>query len=330
MSNEDNKLVEKWGYFIPFPEELKDMWTEIGTDGIALFLFLMSMVNRERGDDQVWPSYNYIREHTGLSNRRIRRGQQALIDSGWLKVKKRFSNSVVYTLTRPQTSHSDKNESVHVSQGENNEDASPLKMDPQSSQNDTTFLSERQTSIEELNPDILNPEGKDPLFSQGENSDTPPYQLLLSLYQVLHVSEELAPEKLRDNVVKLAEDLLDLGATEEEVLAKYGDGGWWYTSHWRGQKGSLPSIPFIRETWAQADYQPPKVEEERSWTDYMLNECPKCRGHIGSGSPGVSFCSKCGTFKNDGTHVSPSSDLYSWRHDKFPPEEQIKYPLPDK
>lgn len=39
--------------------------------------------------------------------------------------------------------------------------------------------------------------------------------------------------------------------TPDEIAAHYGPGGWWYSNDWRGQKGELPTLGAIRQTWGQ-------------------------------------------------------------------------------
>lgn len=60
--------------------------------------------------------------------------------------------------------------------------------------------------------------------------------------------------KIRSNagrVAKLAQALKqsDVKPTEEIVLAKYGENGWYYKYHWAGKQGQLPSQKVITETW---------------------------------------------------------------------------------
>lgn len=51
---------------------------------------------------------------------------------------------------------------------------------------------------------------------------------------------------------RLAKNLLEGGYTTELIEKEYGPKGGFYLNDWRGQRGSLPTEPIIKETIAQA------------------------------------------------------------------------------
>jgi len=43
------KLTDKWGFIVPVPEIVIERWREIGTNGVALFVYLRYRTNRTLG-----------------------------------------------------------------------------------------------------------------------------------------------------------------------------------------------------------------------------------------------------------------------------------------
>jgi hypothetical protein len=52
----------------------------------------------------------------------------------------------------------------------------------------------------------------------------------------------------KSRLFKEAKDLYAAGYTENNILAIYGNDGPWYTDDFRGKKGDLPNLAFIRIT----------------------------------------------------------------------------------
>lgn len=77
---------------------------------------------------------------------------------------------------------------------------------------------------------------------------------------ILTVTGWRVPAVPAGRVGKLAKDLLASGVFPHDVLLRFGttdpgEGWWWYTSDWRGQKGQRPDEKGLRECagkWEQA------------------------------------------------------------------------------
>lgn len=93
------KLTDEIGHFTAMPEVVIERWGEIGTDAVALFLYLRYRTNRERGD--AWPGYDRIQADIGWGRRRIKNGIDALEDADLLSRTKRFGKSTIYRLKLP-------------------------------------------------------------------------------------------------------------------------------------------------------------------------------------------------------------------------------------
>ena len=77
---------------------------------------------------------------------------------------------------------------------------------------------------------------------------------------ILTVTGWRVPAVSAGRVGKLAKDLLASGVFPHDVLLRFGttdpgEGWWWYSSDWRGQKGQRPDEKALRELagkWEQA------------------------------------------------------------------------------
>jgi DNA-binding transcriptional regulator GbsR (MarR family) len=86
------------------PDLVIEKWAVLGTDAVAMFLYLRNKTNRQRGHPLqgcAWPKFETMTKETGMSNRRIARALSVLEDKNLLERKKRYGRSVVYTLKRP-------------------------------------------------------------------------------------------------------------------------------------------------------------------------------------------------------------------------------------
>lgn len=66
-----------------------------------LFVYLRYCANSTIEKNVVYQSYDNIEQMTGISRKSISKGVKWLEAHGWLKRKKRFSESAVYTITVP-------------------------------------------------------------------------------------------------------------------------------------------------------------------------------------------------------------------------------------
>ncbi len=155
------KLTDEWGFFTPVPELVIEAMPELGTDAVTLFMYLRYKTHRRKGS--AWPSYTQISEATGWGRRRISNAIKALDAGGWLSKRKRFSNTTVYTLTRPP----------HVGGASSSEmelmdAASNRATEPQKSRNGTTEVAERDATQDLTTQDL-----KDPRQKRARNSAHP-------------------------------------------------------------------------------------------------------------------------------------------------------------
>jgi len=146
-----SKLTDEWGFFTPMPEVVIEAWPQLGTDAIAMFLYLRFKTNKKRG--VAWPSFKEINNSTGLSFRRISRGLKTLENNGLLYRKKRFSLPVEYRLVRPPDIGV--SSPLTVAGLEEKERLSPLTVTGQSSHSDNTVLSQWQTTQDSVKQDVV-------------------------------------------------------------------------------------------------------------------------------------------------------------------------------
>ena len=113
MSTDSKSITvesENTGLFIAIPRSIIEQ-PDIPHTVVHLFVYLRYCVNTSTRDEVVCPSYDDIRKKTGLSAATISKGLKWLEVHGWLKRKKRFNDSVVYTFTIPQPTVNQKMES---------------------------------------------------------------------------------------------------------------------------------------------------------------------------------------------------------------------------
>lgn len=102
MTDRQSKLVDRIGAFTTMPNSVIKLWPQIGTDGIALFLYLRYRTNSET--EVAFPGYTDIRTSTGLTRNRIALAIRSLEAVKVLTRRKRFSQSTIYTTHLPAIS----------------------------------------------------------------------------------------------------------------------------------------------------------------------------------------------------------------------------------
>lgn len=83
-----SRLVDEWGNFTAMPDVVIEAWPSLGTDGVAMFLYLRYRTNHQKGhalEGCAWPDFETIRRDTGMHPRRVARGLQALEDAKFLE-----------------------------------------------------------------------------------------------------------------------------------------------------------------------------------------------------------------------------------------------------
>lgn len=93
------KLHDEIGDFTTVPETVIKMIPQIGAEAFSLFCYLRYRRNGKTG--KAFPSYETIREDTGLNFRKIARSLRTLEATLLMRRTKRFGNSSEYTLTCP-------------------------------------------------------------------------------------------------------------------------------------------------------------------------------------------------------------------------------------
>lgn len=101
MSRE-SKLSDRIGAFTTIPNSIIKLWSHIGVDGMALFLYLRYRTNADT--EIAFPAYTVIHAETCLTRRRIAAAIRALEKADILERKKRFGQSTLYTLKLPKPS----------------------------------------------------------------------------------------------------------------------------------------------------------------------------------------------------------------------------------
>ena len=88
-----SKLTDEWGFFTPMPEMIIKMWPTIGTNAVALFLYLRYRTHKNRG--VAFPGYKKIREDTGWGFSRIKEAIAELEAAKLIKRKKGYGKHSV-------------------------------------------------------------------------------------------------------------------------------------------------------------------------------------------------------------------------------------------
>jgi len=108
-----DRLSDKIGRFVAIPHTFVEDMPNLSPASVKLFLYLRFRANNQT--DEAYPSYDAIAKDTGLARATISEGIKGLIERGWLKKKRRFSNSTIYEICAPSISSeielmNDKNE----------------------------------------------------------------------------------------------------------------------------------------------------------------------------------------------------------------------------
>lgn len=100
MTKRPDRLIDRIGQFATVPHSVIEMWTSLGTDAVAMFLYLRY---RSGGNDVCFPSYDLMSRDTGMRRERISNALAALEVNGLLEREHRFSNSTIYILKLPSS-----------------------------------------------------------------------------------------------------------------------------------------------------------------------------------------------------------------------------------
>lgn len=96
---EKSKLFDTIGPFTTIPNSVVKMTKTIGTDALALWVYLRYRTNGESG--VAFPSYTTIQKDTGLSRNKVAKCLTILEENGILYRERRFANSNTYELQMP-------------------------------------------------------------------------------------------------------------------------------------------------------------------------------------------------------------------------------------
>jgi len=66
----------------------------------------------------------------------------------------------------------------------------------------------------------------------------------------------------RGRLFRDAKSLAAVGATPEDITARFGKGSWWYKMHWLGKQGQMPTPAQVRENWRAAE--PRQTTQDRA------------------------------------------------------------------
>lgn len=96
-----SRLVDKLGEFTIIPNSF--IKQRHSSAAFTLFVVLRYHINVKRDDEDVFPSYVTLRDETGLSFTTIAKALKELMADGWVRRRKRFGTSTVYTLEYPSS-----------------------------------------------------------------------------------------------------------------------------------------------------------------------------------------------------------------------------------
>ena len=97
-----DRLIDKIGRFVAISHTFVEDMPNLSPASVKLFLYLRFRANNQT--DEAFPSYDAISKDTGLARATISEGIKGLIERGWLKKKRRFSNSTIYEICNPSIS----------------------------------------------------------------------------------------------------------------------------------------------------------------------------------------------------------------------------------
>jgi hypothetical protein len=100
QDTECESLVDKIGQFVTIPHTFIKDAHGLSFHAPWLFVLLRYYTNRQTG--YAFPSYDRIRQMTGMRRERIARSIRELEAAGWLRCQKRFNASTLYELLIPR------------------------------------------------------------------------------------------------------------------------------------------------------------------------------------------------------------------------------------
>jgi len=105
-----DRLIDKIGRFVAIPHTFVEDMPNLSPASVKLFLYLRFRANNQT--DEAFPSYDAIAKDTGLAMATISKAIKGLEIRGWVKKKRRFSNSTIYEICTP--SITSKNEVMDI------------------------------------------------------------------------------------------------------------------------------------------------------------------------------------------------------------------------
>ena len=90
-----SKLVDEIGSFTAVPNWAIEIGDKIGTDGLVL---LMALRYHSGVNNEIFPAYDLLQEHTGLTRRRIAIAIRKLEELKIIERRRRFGQSTIYRL----------------------------------------------------------------------------------------------------------------------------------------------------------------------------------------------------------------------------------------
>ena len=96
------RLIDKIGQFVTIPHSFINDMCNLTPAAVSLFMYLRYKTNSHT--DRAFPSYERMIEETGMARATISAGMKVLIKRGWIKTRRRFSNSTIYEICIPSIS----------------------------------------------------------------------------------------------------------------------------------------------------------------------------------------------------------------------------------
>ncbi len=230
-----DRLVDRIGNFTTIPNSVIQRARKLGSHALTLFVYLRYRTNQKSG--VAFPSYQTIRDDTGLSRATIAKAIGKLEDENFLTKRKRFNKSTIYTL---QSSNSSSSKSELLESGSSK---SKLLAVQKVNSNKIDLTRSREGN----SPTRHTPKAK------GKTSRPMRPTPLMQLLEKLTQQNIDWGEKKNGSILR---QLNAVGATPEDVTRFSG----WWANDWRGRKGDIPTL---REVWK--DWRKATQPQEREW-----------------------------------------------------------------
>lgn len=247
-------LSQKFGSFILVPKAFYEASKNMSLSARWLFIALRSHADNDT--DVAFPSYEKLREETGLSFSTIATATRELMASGWLERSKRFNGNNRYTLLYPS--------SPPNSEGLQKSKASPPKIEGQSSKNQSLT---RLTKLDSTNIDSNMPEAPEQCtlpFAESDSEEKPTVRAA-DITEKGKKAKETPKPRERDllfdavaevtlsnvtlqgsRIGKVTADLRKINATPEQV---HQVATWFAENDWRAKAGGKLTFAILMEVW---------------------------------------------------------------------------------